>query len=88
MRGALLAIRDFNAANPNAPIGSVAVPGMCTGVGGMHPGTSARQMRHAYEIVSGQRGFGGKNLSSLARRESKLKSPPASVREEDDNGGE
>ena len=86
MRGALLAVRDFNGANPNSPILSVAVSGLCTGVGGMHPSTSARQMRHAFELVMGRRGFGDKNLSSLARREAKLKSPPASARDEDEEG--
>jgi O-acetyl-ADP-ribose deacetylase (regulator of RNase III) len=37
-------------------ISSIAVPGLCTGVGGMRPGTCASQMFMAYqEIILGQR---------------------------------
>ncbi|WP_118974002.1 macro domain-containing protein [Taibaiella koreensis] len=37
-------------------IASVAIPGMCTGVGGMQPVISARQMYQAYkEIILGER---------------------------------
>ncbi len=87
MRGALLAIRDHNLERPDERIESVAVPGLCTGGGGMQPAMSARQMRYAYELVAGLRGFGDKNLSSLTRRETKLRSPPRSaVAGEDGNG--
>jgi len=37
-------------------ISSVAIPGLCTGVGGMQPAIAARQMYQAYtEIILGQR---------------------------------
>ena len=49
----------------------------------MHPLISARQIRHAYEQATGLRGFGDKNLSQLARREAKLRSLPASARDEE-----
>jgi O-acetyl-ADP-ribose deacetylase (regulator of RNase III) len=83
MRGALLAVRDHNLEAVEAPIASLAVPGLCTGAGGMHRLISARQMRYAYELVAGLRGAGSKNLSGLARREAKLRSLPASAAEED-----
>ncbi len=50
MRAALVAIAQHNSRAPQ-PIRSVAVPGMCTGVGGMPPGESAEQMRVAYDMV-------------------------------------
>lgn len=50
MRAALVAILDHNR-GPSAPIRSVAVPGMGTGVGGMDPEESALQMRAAYDMI-------------------------------------
>ncbi len=76
MRGALLAVRDFNQASAPPAIQSVAVPGLCTGAGGMHPLISARQIRYACEQVMGMKGYGDRNLSQLARREQKLKTLP------------
>lgn len=61
------------------PLSSVVFPGLGTGEGGLHPLISARQLRYAYELFAGQRGFGDKNLSQLSRRERKLKSLPRSV---------
>lgn len=51
MRAALVAVvrRDPRSAS----IRRLAVPGLCTGVGGMHPGLAARQMRAAYDNVIG-----------------------------------
>ncbi len=50
MRAALSAVLDHNAASPR-PIRSVAIPGLGTGVGGMTPDESARQMRAAYDMI-------------------------------------
>jgi O-acetyl-ADP-ribose deacetylase (regulator of RNase III) len=36
------------------PIRSLAVPGLGTGVGGMHPAEAARQLRAAYDNVIGE----------------------------------
>ena len=73
-RGVFLALGD-----PEAPeVKSIALPGFGTGSGGLHPLISARQVRYAYEIFSGRRGLGDKNLSQLARRERKLRSFPRS----------
>lgn len=44
MRGVLVAVTKHNADHPGN-IRSLAVPGLCTGVGGMSPGVAARQMR-------------------------------------------
>jgi len=53
MGAALAAVLDHNLGG-NRRIGSVAVPGLGTGVGGMAPEESALQMRAAYDmIVSG-----------------------------------
>ena len=48
MRALLRAVQKFNARGEGF-IGSVAVPGLCTGVGGMEPKVAARQMHRAYE---------------------------------------
>jgi O-acetyl-ADP-ribose deacetylase (regulator of RNase III) len=52
MRAALIAVLDHNASEPRR-IDSIAVPGLGTGVGGMAPGESARQMRAAYDMIVG-----------------------------------
>lgn len=52
MRGALVAVLNFNrTAQP--PIRLLAVPGLCTGVGGMPAEQAAEQMRTAYDSVLG-----------------------------------
>jgi O-acetyl-ADP-ribose deacetylase (regulator of RNase III) len=56
MRAALAAVLDHNAGPPAAGrIAVVAVPGLCTGVGGMSPDESASQMRAAYDMIVGGR---------------------------------
>jgi O-acetyl-ADP-ribose deacetylase (regulator of RNase III) len=52
MRAALAAILDHNR-DGAARIGSVAVPGLGRGVGGMAPDESALQMRAAYDMIVG-----------------------------------
>jgi O-acetyl-ADP-ribose deacetylase (regulator of RNase III) len=52
MRAVLVAIREHNVAS-NAPIRSVAVPGLCTGVGQMPCAEAAAQMRAAFDNVEG-----------------------------------
>lgn len=52
MRAALAAILDQNR-DGGGRIGSVAVPGLGTGVGGMAPDESALQMRAAYDMILG-----------------------------------
>lgn len=51
MRAALVAVVCRPPQAP--PIRRLAIPGLCTGVGGMHPGLAARQMRTAYDNVIG-----------------------------------
>jgi O-acetyl-ADP-ribose deacetylase (regulator of RNase III) len=50
MRAALVAVVRHEKA-----IRSLAVPGLCTGVGGMHPAEAAEQMRAAFDSVVGDR---------------------------------
>jgi len=50
MRAALVAVLRHN---EGRAIRSLAVPGLCTGVGGMHPAEAAGQMRAAYDNVAG-----------------------------------
>jgi len=70
-------------------IGSIAFPALGVREGGMDPRISARQIRYAYEIATGQRGPGDKNLSQQVRRERKLLSIPGADREaEREEGGE
>jgi O-acetyl-ADP-ribose deacetylase (regulator of RNase III) len=55
MRAVLVAV--LRGRGPTRPLRSVAVPGLCTGVGGMEHRTAARQMRAAYDnILGGQWG--------------------------------
>lgn len=81
MRGGLLAIRDHNLSSPDpdSRIASLAVSGLCTGKAGMNAHIAVRQMRYAFELVTGQRGFGDKNVSQLTRRDAKLRAIPGSV---------
>ena len=51
-RAALLAVADFNSAEPTPRITSVVVPGFCTGIGGMGAKRCAVQMRMAYDQVN------------------------------------
>jgi O-acetyl-ADP-ribose deacetylase (regulator of RNase III) len=53
-RGALVSVLQHNLIS-SPRIGSLAVPGLCTGVGGMPYGQAARQMRSAYDNVVGGR---------------------------------
>jgi O-acetyl-ADP-ribose deacetylase (regulator of RNase III) len=52
MRAALVAVLRHNAIG-HRPIRRLAVPGLCTGVGGMPAAESADQMRTAYDSVVG-----------------------------------
>jgi len=54
MRAALVAVLRHNAAGLRA-ISSLAVPGLCTGVGGMSPEHAAEQMRAAYDNIISER---------------------------------
>lgn len=53
MRAALVAVLKHNACG-RSPIRSLAVPGLCTGVGGMDPTEAAEQMKAAFENVIGK----------------------------------
>ena len=69
MRAALVAVLRHNAAGLRA-IRSLAVPGLCTGVGGMAPEEAAEQMLAAYDNIIGQRwrGIGHPALAPFAFR--------------------
>jgi O-acetyl-ADP-ribose deacetylase (regulator of RNase III) len=54
LRAPLVAVLRHNKVQ-GRPIRSLAVPGLCTGVGGMHPAEAAGQMRAAYDAVVGGR---------------------------------
>ncbi len=54
MRAALVAVL-LHHKDDRRPIRSLAIPGLCTGVGGMHPVEAAEQMRAAYDSVVGGR---------------------------------
>lgn len=77
-RGAFLAISRAS----SEEIGSIALPGIGTGSSGLHPEICARQMRYAYNIFCGRKGYGDKNLSRLTRRENKLQRMPKPPQEE------
>ena len=51
-RAILLAVRAFNETCGSTAIGSVVVPGLCTGIGGMEPRRCAAQMRLAYDQIT------------------------------------
>jgi O-acetyl-ADP-ribose deacetylase (regulator of RNase III) len=48
MLALLQAAREFNQVQPLS-IASIAIPGLCTGVGRMPPDRAAQQMREAYD---------------------------------------
>lgn len=78
VRGAYLALRRDDSLAPDARL---AVPGMGVGDPGLlDPAVSARQIRYAYEMASGQRGPGAKNLSQCTRRQRKLQTLPITNR--------
>jgi len=52
MRAALIAVLDFNRTHGDGRIASLAVPGLCTGVGGMAGENAAVQMKAAYDMVA------------------------------------
>jgi len=86
-RAALAAVRTFNGIHGGEPIRSLILPGLCTGTAKMPPLVSARQIRYAYEEFQGLRKVKAKNLSLLARRESKLKRLPAAADAEEREEG-
>lgn len=51
MRAVLVAVQRHNQ-GADDPIGSVAIPGMCTGVGGMSSQVAAEQMRTAFDNIT------------------------------------
>lgn len=55
---------------------SVAIPAMGLAGGELNPFISARQLRYAYEVVTGQRSQESKNLSQQIRRERKMATAP------------
>lgn len=55
---------------------SLAVPALGVQEGGLPPLISARQIRYAYEVATGLRGPGDKNLTQQIRRERKLMTLP------------
>ncbi len=71
-RGVFLALGETGAGE----IGSIAFPGIGTGSCGYEPRISARQIRYAYELYTGDRHLTDKNLTQLTRRERKLRSLP------------
>jgi O-acetyl-ADP-ribose deacetylase (regulator of RNase III) len=85
-RAAFRAALAFNRAEGAERIGTIAVPGMGTGKGNVHPFIGARQLRWGYEEAIGLRGPGAsKNLSRLIRREKKLREIPGSATAESDS---
>ena len=77
-RGAFMAI----AGAPAGSICSIALPGIGTGSSGIAPEICARQMRYAYTVFSGRRGYGDKSLTQLTRRDKKLRRMPKPPTEE------
>ncbi len=72
MRAILLCVQRFNLANNDA-VKSVAIPGLCTGVGKMPYERCARQMRAAYDLVHGKSSNHYRDLASAINDELKYK---------------
>lgn len=71
MRAILLCVERFNA--KQNVVKSVAVPGLCTGVGKMPFERCARQMRSAYDLVYGKTSNHYRNLDAAIADELKYK---------------
>ena len=72
MRAILTSIQQYNRANDNA-IGSVAIPGLCTGAGQMPYERCATQMRTAYDYVTAKELHHFTTLSEAIAEEIRLK---------------
>lgn len=72
MRATLLAVNAFNQKNVS-DIKSVAIPGLCTGVGRMPYDRCARQMRAGYDVVAGGASNHYRSLSEAIEDERKYK---------------
>lgn len=72
MRATLLALKKFNSANAGT-IRSVAIPGLCTGIGKVPFQRCARQMRAAYDQVLGSLSNNYASLSEAILEEKRYK---------------
>ncbi len=70
-RAALIAVLAHNA-NAVPPIGSLLVPGLGTGIGGVAPERAARQMRRAYDAIIGGQGTKSSNARTVLREHHEL----------------
>jgi O-acetyl-ADP-ribose deacetylase (regulator of RNase III) len=70
-RAALIAVLAHNA-NAAPPIGSLLVPGLGTGIGGVTPERAARQMRRAYDAIIGGQGTKNRNARTVLREHHEL----------------
>ena len=93
VRGAFLVLAKWAGSpwpdSPGSHLGgsSLAVPMLGVKEGGLDPRVSARQIRYAYEVSTGQRGPGDRNLTQLMRRERKLLQVPKLGQNDDEDGG-
>lgn len=71
MRAILLCLNKFNSENNDA-IKSVAIPGLCTGIGRMTYPTCARQMRAAYDLANGSTSNAYKSLRDAIAEQQRL----------------
>jgi len=79
-RAAFLALSKDEASPPDT---TLAIPALGVGdPGQLAPAVSARQVRYAYEMATGLRGPGAKNLSQCTRRQRKLQALPGANRTE------
>jgi O-acetyl-ADP-ribose deacetylase (regulator of RNase III) len=63
-RAALITVLTHNA-NTDAPISSLLVPGLGTGIGGVAPDRAARQMRLAYNAIVNGEGIKSRNARAV-----------------------
>jgi hypothetical protein len=66
-RAALIAMRSHNM-HTKTPIGTLLVPGLGTGIGGVAPATAARQMRLAYDAIIGNRSIETRSARAILRQ--------------------
>ncbi len=93
VRGAFIVLAKWAGSpwpdNPGSHHGgpSLAVPMLGVKEGGLDPRISTRQTRYAYELSTGQRGLGDRNLTKQVRRERKLLQIPALGQDDDEDSG-
>ncbi len=71
-RAALISVVKYNERESHSPIRSLAVPGLGTGIGGVHPTKAANHMRLAYNSILGRDRERNRTVAQILREHHEL----------------